>query len=477
VSLPGCQIILNNGELTGSSRRDLHDAMEAVRSAGGSPTVVIHFHGGLVGQAAALRAAEQLTLEYASTNAVPIFVIWQTELFETLRNNWKDAFSKEFFEGVLERVLQFLVGRAEQPPGAKTGQLQLPHSKEIRREVAKLKTGAEPYHGFDPEPYKMAPALTPAEDQQFKDAVKSDEPLAASAHAILNNDDADQFEPELRDAIRESRKEIASGGKGIVTAFVLGVAVKALMGALRRFNRGRDHGLYPTAVEEVAKAIFAADVLGRFAWNSMKKDTKDAFGDGDDLFGGSALLNELERTWTQGLRPRVVLIGHSAGAIFVCEMLKAAAKRKLPADLKFDVILLAPACTFSVFDSMLTLAPDRIAAFRCFAMSDELEQKDRMLGSVYPRSLLYLVSGALEEAADEPLVGMQRFHSRQSPFLDEEFPRIKRVLDAIELRQNAWIWSMSSAGAGLDCSSVSHGGFDFEKSTLESVKHILRHGA
>ncbi|WP_334503434.1 hypothetical protein [Bradyrhizobium sp. AZCC 1678] len=451
--------------------------MEAVRNTGGSPTIVVHFHGGLVGQSEAKRAAAQLAPEYAATGVVPIFVIWQTGLLETLQNNWKDIFSKEFFEGVLERVLQFLVGRAEQPEGAKAGKLQLRHPNEIRSEVAKLEIGEEPYHRLVPEESKMAPDLTPAEDLQFKNAIQSDGRLSTSAHAVLQQADVNQFEPELQEAIREGRKEVATGEKGIVTAFVLGVAVKALMGALRRFNRGRDHGLYPTAVEEVAKAIFAADVFGRFAWNSMKKDAKDAFSEGDDRYGGSALLSELDLLWGHGLRPRVVLVGHSAGSIFACEMLIAAAKRKLPVDLKFDVILLAPACTFALFDDMLTLAPDRIAEFRCFAMSDELEQKDHLLGKVYPRSLLYLVSGALEDAADEPLLGMQRFHSRRSPFLDDKFPRIKRVLDAIGSRQNAWIWSVSTIGAGLDCSSVSHGGFDFEETTLKSVKHILRHGA
>ncbi|TYL71654.1 hypothetical protein [Bradyrhizobium cytisi] len=475
MAVSGCSIVLKDGELMGSSRLDLKTTMESVRNAGGNPTIAIHFHGGLVGQSDAEGAASKLAPEYASTGSVPIFVIWQTGLFETLQNNWKEIFKTEFFEGILERVLQFLVGRAEQPPGARGAPLDVPHPKEVRKEVAKRKTGEEPYQGLNPEPAKMAPDLTVAEDQQFKEAILKDASLAASAHAILKNADVRQFEPELQDAIRDSEKEMAAGGRGLITAFVLGVAVKAFMGALRRLNRGRGHGLYVTAVEEVAKAIFAADVFGRFAWNAMKQDTKDAFQDGDERFGGTALLYELEQIWAHGLRPRIVLVGHSAGAIFVCEMLKAAAKR-LPADIKFEIILLAPACTFTLFDSMLTLAPDRIAAFRCFGMSDEFEQKDAMLGNLYPRSLLYLVSGALEEAADEPLLGMQRFHSRKSPFSDDEIPGIKRVIETIGSREHTWIWSMSSIGAGFDCGAASHGGFDFEPNTLSSVKHILQNG-
>jgi hypothetical protein len=411
---------LKDGELTVSSRRDLRETMEVIRGAVAAPTIAIHFHGGLVDQETARQAAERLAPEYAASGATPIFVIWQTGLLETLKNNWKDVFSKEFFEGILERVLQFLVGKTEQPSGAKTGTIQLPHPDEVRDEIAKRDKGIEPYGNLDPD--NLDENLSKAEKLQFEKAIQKDAGLTKSANDVLKQADEQQFEREFRDTIREQRTAASTGAKSVAVTLATGVAVKALMGALRRFNRGRGHGLYPTAVEEVAKAIFAADVFGRFAWNSMKKDAKDAFGEGDDRYGGSALLSEIERLWADGVRPRLVLVGHSAGSIFACEMLMAAAKRKLSAAIKFEVVLLAPACTFALFDNMLTLAPDRIAGFRCFAMSEKFEQKDEVLGKVYPRSLLYLVSGALEETADEPILGMQRFHSRQPPFHDEKFP-------------------------------------------------------
>jgi alpha/beta hydrolase family protein DUF900 len=293
---------------------------------------------------------------------------------------------------------------------------------------------------------------------------------------LVTKANLDTLAPDLREEVVKRRSAIASGERGILTGLALGVAVKAFIGALRRFNRGRDHGFYPTAVEEVAKAIFAAELLGRFAWDAIKKDTRDAFQSDDNLYGGSALLAELEKIQHQNGWPRIVLIGHSAGAIFVCEMLKAAAKRAALSDLKFEVVLLAPACTFRLIDDTFTLAPDRISKFRCFAMSDELEQRDRMLGNLYPRSLLYFVSGVLEKDPDEPLFGMQRFHSRTHPFDDAAFPNIKRVLDNLHQHQNAWVWSISSAGTGLNCSCRTHGGFDEEATTMESVKHILQHG-
>jgi len=76
---------------------------------------------------------------------------------------------------------------------------------------------------------------------------------------------------------------------------------------------------------------------------------------------------------------------------------------------EFDVIFLAPAVTYDQFDATLANHQSRIAHFRSFGMTDDWEIADRLLPVVYPRSLLYFVSGLLEETIDEPLVGMERF--------------------------------------------------------------------
>jgi hypothetical protein len=473
VSEQQCAVVLSNGKISPENRHNLRATMNAFRTSQKNGTLVIHFHGGLVSRLEAEAMEARLAPEYISVGALPIFVIWQTGLLETLRNNWIEVFSKEFFEGVLERVLQFLVGKADQPIGAKGAPLQVKHTNLIRNEISNRDLGVEPFCTYLPDPERMKSDLDQVQQRQFEEAIRNDRRIAAASENLIRTCNLDQFAPELRADVAKARAEREQGSKGALTALALGVAVRAFMGALRRFNRGRDHGLYLTAVEEVAKSVFAAKLLGQFAWDAMKKDTQDAFGPDSDRFGGSAILDEIEYTWRQGGRPRIVLVGHSAGAIFACETLKAATRRKAPDELKFDVVMLAPACTFRLFDDTLTLAPGRISEFRCFAMSDELEQKDRLLGRIYPRSLLYLVSGVLESEADEPLVGMQRFHSRVRPFDDNTFPNIKRVLDALYPHKNGWIWSLSSAGAGLNSACTTHGGFDDEQTTIESIKHIV----
>src|SRR3712207_8891098 len=63
-------------------------------------------------------------------------------------------------------------------------------------------------------------------------------------------------------------------------------------------------------------------------------------------------------------------------------------------------------------------------------MSDELEKADAVAGAVYPRSLLYLVSGVLEAAKtgtvpDAPILGMQRFlEDRKSTRLNSSHANI-----------------------------------------------------
>ena len=48
-------------------------------------------------------------------------------------------------------------------------------------------------------------------------------------------------------------------------------------------------------------------------------------------------------------------------------------------------------------------------------MTDELEQADRLIPVIYPHSLLYFVSGVLEDEADKPLLGMERYLTRRLP--------------------------------------------------------------
>src|ERR1051326_6028432 len=103
----------------------------------------------------------------------------------------------------------------------------------------------------------------------------------------------------------------------------------------------------------------------------------------------------------------ITLVGHSTGAVYINNLINRAAQA-LP-NTKFNVVLLAPASRMDDFALVLGKHNNSIANFRMFSMTDASEAKDHLLGIIYPRSLLYFISGVLEGEADVPIVGMNRF--------------------------------------------------------------------
>ena len=109
-------------------------------------------------------------------------------------------------------------------------------------------------------------------------------------------------------------------------------------------------------------------------------------------------------------------------------------------------------------------------------MSDELEKADRLVPVVYPRSLLYLVSGILEDEPDKPLVGMQRDDANQPPFHAERYPEIQAVRRYLQSQEGRTIWSLSEIGPGRLSNAARHGDFDNDQTTLASLAYIISHG-
>src|SRR6185503_20146245 len=141
-------------------------------------------------------------------------------------------------------------------------------------------------------------------------------------------------------------------------------------------------------------------------WDGMKNEVDQAFGFAADS-GGASFVRHFKEMWDAGVRPTVTLIGHSAGSIYVARLLKEL-DRALEAypEAKVNVVFIAPAVTFTAYADALRSAGKRIAGLRIFGMSDSIEREDRIAKALYPASLLYFVSGVLEEGRDEPLVGM-----------------------------------------------------------------------
>jgi len=127
------------------------------------------------------------------------------------------------------------------------------------------------------------------------------------------------------------------------------------------------------------------------------------------------------------------------------------------------------------FREALQDAGPRISGLRIFGMGDELERKDAILSSVYPASLLYFVSGVLEDDRDMPLLGMERFYGY--PYEGQGFEDITYVREFHLLKhQRALAWSNVTSEEGANCDLSSHGGWIQSTETLGSLLYILKNG-
>jgi len=458
------EVLLRRGRFEDpDSRSELHEALLAAQGSG--RRLVIHFHGGLVNRQAGLAIAQRLGGVYAQAGGFPISVIWRSGLGETITGGLSSVGDQPLFKRLLARIVQFQAGRIPGPDGRRGG--SEPALTEVYERLFAQQAG-EPFDELDGQPGP----LSATESELLAGVLRSDAvvregslALASAAGAPAEEEAAFALSPELLEELAgEQRVQERSA---LASVLIARRAVAAAGRVAKRMSSGRGHGLHATAVEELLRALYVAQA-GSGVWGRMKQDALEAFGQEDDS-GGRALVQELAALT---LPTPPLLVGHSTGAIWICRLLAGAAGT-LPAGQRFDVALLAPACDFRLLERTLTDHGGRVRLIRVFGMRDQLECADRLLSGVYPRSLLYLVSGALEEQADWPLVGMERFHTDGAPFTPERFPEIGRARAAIAAGGGGCVWSLADEGPGRASGARRHGDFDDDPVTLRSVAEMV----
>jgi hypothetical protein len=504
-------IHVQNGRLTGdTSPQDIDGILEALEKANAPSGLAIHFHGGVVSKLAGMRIAERLDNEYRAAGAYPLFFVWESGIIETLRNNLGEISQEKVFERLLARGLDFVLrhfGLTEGPRLRGEG----PDAKDkLKREEVQQRVtswferkgddrAAPPFEDLAPPAAQVRDIDVDTIQRKIEPEIMADIELRTSLEAIREGRlaesqgaKADPQRAKTRGATRASAKTLMTP-EALETVFGPADRVAATRGVrswlsnlaaktalfvyrvVQRRRNGRDHGVYTTLVEEILRAFYLANA-GKLVWDQMKKDTADAFGGDAELHGGTAFLSRLASRLDQGLRlPRVTLIGHSTGAVYICNFLKAA-DPVLPKDIAFDVVFLAPAVTCKTFAQTLSTCGHRICNLRTFAMADELERGDALFWKLYPRSLLYFVSGVLEDEADEPLVGMQRFFNAAAPFTPADHPEVIQVRDYLSAGKGRSIWSIANDGDGLRSDAKAHVAFDDEEQTIASLRWILEKG-
>jgi len=167
----------------------------------------------------------------------------------------------------------------------------------------------------------------------------------------------------------------------------------------------------------------------------------------------------------------VHLVGHSAGAIFHAALLQRLVEARVPVA---SMALLAPALRVDEFehDILPQLGLDSgVQRFAVFNLSDRRELDDACAAGgvdVYHKSLLYLVSRALENRApgqsEAPLLGMARFFDRPSGG--------STLRGEIQARRGDCVFSPAALTDDRRSDATSHGGFAGDAPTMTSV--VLR---
>jgi hypothetical protein len=167
------------------------------------------------------------------------------------------------------------------------------------------------------------------------------------------------------------------------------------------------------------------------------------------------------------------IVAHSAGSIFTAYAIDKLLHIGVPIK---SIQFLAPAITNQLFrDTLLQhIQHGECPAPTVYALSDVGELDDNV--GPYGKSLLYLVSNAFERKRETPLLGMERFVNLDHDPKEKGFIVDREIGNLLSTEVNGWPSLVISGRAPAHetmgpsiCRSDTHGGFDNDPYTLNSV--------
>ncbi|HTN14650.1 MAG TPA: hypothetical protein VL094_07580 [Sphingomonadaceae bacterium] len=494
------QIFSRNGVLDAQSEDDF-EAMLARLAAADDPRLLLFVHGGLVAEDAGRLSAwimQNAMHPLVKEGWETAFLIWRSGLGETIDINWPELRQNSLFIRIMLRVIRWLERRVSskdallavtdavdwsrpltaQDLEAVMAALDSMREASADEVLAELELRGELAWAENADGLN---SLQLSEDPLFLELVEDPQFLAEAGK--LENQEL--LDPEVREAIAAARAvPLPVGAKRLEAIDGAGFAValaaaRAGWRVLKRYIRGRDHGLGPTVVEEICGSLYL-DKVGAVIWGAMKDDARQHF-----LQGGAAarLMQGLDAIASGGKPVRVLLIGHSAGSVFTANW--AAQATALAPQISTGHIMLAPAIRMDEAADLYGKASAQFEGMRIFTMHDTLESANHLdgnvFGKIYHRSLPYLISGVLERNGrrhypDAPLLGLERHHLPRGKLTREERRVLDSMRDTLAAGPDRIVYSVSNGPDGRTTASEGHGGYYSDPETVQSILHIARHG-
>lgn len=433
--------------------------------------ITLYFHGGLVNEKTGMATAIKMEKHFSSVGQTPICFVWETGLMETVASNIGKISDTKLFGKLIKILTKKLSSKLgfDLAEGRGAGvtltnaqveselNSKIPFENYTQRNLESKGRGAEASVNLPAKPEDL--------EGEFKFEIESD------------------F--ELISIIGESKLTVpnAVGGqsRGIIdTALLIRHVAKIAFRVIKRFVGKRDHDFYPTIIEELLRELYIAEV-GAWVWNNMKIKSNDMWKDNAGLLdvnqhAGRYLFDKLIEYHKKYPDVQVSLVGHSAGSIAICNLLRMNANNYH--QLVFDkIIFMAPACRIDLFRDEIVLHQNRFKTFRMFTMADSNEKHDLLVPYFYTHSLLYLISGVLEDEGkdyDALILGLERNIMASYPYDSiPEVLEVNKFLYSNNANRIIFSQTLDDTTDGLRTKSLSHGGFDDDELTINSIKFIL----
>ncbi|MEJ2600133.1 MAG: C1 family peptidase [Anaerolineales bacterium] len=201
----------------------------------------------------------------------------------------------------------------------------------------------------------------------------------------------------------------------------------------------------------------------RELWDEMKENARLATNDKE---GGARIsANIIAEMLENNPDVELHMAGHSAGSIFLAPLVNFITKdlgKKIT-----SCTLWAPGITVSEFRStyMPAIQDKSIERFSLYTLNDK-EENDDHCSHIYHKSLLYLVSNALEPTYQEKILGMEKF------ILEDGAEDIQGLFD---LEHVNWIKAPKDSPRTRASSARHHGAFDDDVRTVMSTLATIIH--